>query len=173
MTENTVTTPYYDRVLKIHPDMEGLSSMVKSIESRTFHEPNTGCWLYTGDSVKGGYGRVQYFGKKYLTHRVVYVANKGEIPYGKTIDHICNQPCCVNPQHLKAVTHKENTLRGSSPSSKNAVKTHCPKDHEYTEENTFRYKDGRRECRKCIKERNDKYYAEKRARVKELREQYK
>jgi hypothetical protein len=148
--ENTV---YYDKMLKIHPNIDGFSNMVASIERKTFHEPNTGCWLYVGDSVVGGYGRVVYRGKKYLAHRVSYVANKGEIPYGKTIDHLCGQTCCVNPQHLEAVNHRVNNLRSASPPSKNAAKTHCLRGHEYTEENTHRHKDGRRECRTCIKTR--------------------
>jgi hypothetical protein len=63
--------------------------------------------------------------------------------------------------HLELVSNKENILRGNSFAAKNAVKTHCPKGHEYNFENT-RYKvikEGWRKgvsrfCRQCKRDRN-------------------
>jgi hypothetical protein len=45
------------------------------------------------------------------------------------------------------------TRRSGGPGrgGKNAEKTHCPKNHEYTEENTYRNKEGRRWCRTCMR----------------------
>lgn len=130
--------------------------------NRSFQEPNTGCWLWSGDSVKGGYGRIGNNGRKWLAHRLSYIIFNGKIPNGLTVDHKCVQPNCINPQHLEAVTMKENTLRGNSFAIKNKNKTHCPRGHEYNTENTYLHKDGRRECRTCIRKRGlDLYYKNK------------
>jgi hypothetical protein len=48
--------------------------------------------------------------------------------------------------------------------NKNASKTHCPAHHEYTEENTYRYPDGRRGCRECLQRRGREAYLRKRQR---------
>lgn len=129
------------------------------IMAHSYPEPNTGCWLWAGDHVKGGYGRTAINGRKWLAHRAAYEAFVAPIPEGLTIDHLCKQPACCNPAHLEPVTMKENTMRGNSFSRINAEKTHCKLGHELAGENLYRYKDGRRECRKCMRERSAAYYA--------------
>ena len=47
---------------------------------------------------------------------------------------------CVNPLHLEHVTKKENIMRGAWPCAINAKKTHCPRGHPYSAENTQHYK---------------------------------
>lgn len=91
-----------------------------------------GCWLWTACLDGAGYGR---FGRKkrngpsVLAHRVAYEALRGEIPDGLQIDHLCRVRCCVNPWHLEPVTIRENQLRGTGVSAKNAAKTHCLRGH--------------------------------------------
>jgi hypothetical protein len=96
-----------------------------------------------------GVGRVVKFG-----HRVSYEAFKGPIPDGLTIDHLCRNRACVNPEHLEPVTMRVNCLRGESPAAVHARKTHCPKGHEYSAENTYRHKGNHRMCKLCWKERS-------------------
>jgi hypothetical protein len=74
------------------------------------------------------------------------------------IDHLCRNPSCSNPNHLEAVTRRENILRGAGPTAlkaRNAAITHCPKGHEYSTENTrlSKNKKGvvRRHCKICGK----------------------
>lgn len=132
------------------------------MENYIQYEPNTGCSLWIGDNVKGGYGRICINRKKLLAHRVMYYLYKGDIPKSMTIDHVCNNPFCVNPIHLQAISMKDNTMRGSSFSKINSLKTHCPQHHEYDEKNTFKYKDGRRGCRACMNKKSlDNYYKKK------------
>lgn len=98
-----------------------------------------GCWLWTGTR-KNGYGRLNAVidgqHQCLLAHRVVYESLVGPVPDGLTLDHRCRVRACVNPAHLEPVTMKENILRGESAGARNAVKTHCPKGHPYSPENT-------------------------------------
>jgi hypothetical protein len=129
-------------------------------------EPNTGCQFWLHDSVTGGYGRIAINKRKVLAHRLSYVLYKGEIGEGLTIDHKCNQPYCINPDHLQAITMRENTMRGSSFAVTNSKKTHCPKGHEYSDSNTFLNSKGRRECRMCRSGR----YGEKKEKRQQIRD---
>ena len=155
---------YFQRIIDIPELIEfgKRDSLIESLNKLSMPEPNTGCTIWFGDSVKGGYGRYSIGSKKVLAHRLAYVLFVGEIPKGFTIDHTCKQPCCINPQHLEAVTMLENNMRGNSFSKINALKTHCPKGHPFDEANTFVYKNGgRRGCRKCMNEKSLKRYHDK------------
>lgn len=85
-------------------------------------------------------------------HRLVYEQERGPIPPGMTIDHLCRRRNCQRIEHLEVVTRKENTARGEGPSAQHSRKTHCPKGHPYNSENTRVYK-GRRYCIACDKAR--------------------
>lgn len=95
-------------------------------------------------------------GKIVLVHRYVWEKTKGPIPPGLEIDHQCRVRACCNVDHLRVVTKKVNTTENSnSVGAKNKVKTHCPKGHEFTPENTkIAKKNGARACRQCHKEDN-------------------
>lgn len=68
-------------------------------------QPNE-CWPFRAKT-KDKYPRFQ--GK--LTHRISYFIYKGEIPEGLTIDHLCQNTWCQNPDHLEAVSVLENSKR--------------------------------------------------------------
>ena len=110
------------------------------------------CWIWNGYIDKDGYGRYKHEGKNYFTHRLAYLTYSGEIPQGLEIDHLCRNRNCCNPDHLEAVTHKENILRGESPSAINGRKAKCPKGHDYTNETK-----GRR-CLTCQSQYKKQYY---------------
>jgi hypothetical protein len=114
------------------------------------------CWLWRGVISKNGYGNISkggYCGPPLLAHRVAYEFLTGPIPEKRALDHLCRIRHCVNPAHLEPVTNRENILRGEGLAAKNAVATHCKRDHPFTPENTrieIR-KGGRRVrcCRRC------------------------
>jgi hypothetical protein len=108
------------------------------------------CVEWRGAVTSAGYGSVaDGKGSSLLAHRVAYEQVFGPIPAGMTLDHLCRNRRCVNPDHLEPVTNRENILRGTSPSAVHARKTHCPKGHSYSAENTYTKPRGSRECRTC------------------------
>lgn len=75
------------------------------IEQRSI-DNGRGCWVFRGESNK--YGALRVNNRSRPAHRVSYELYVGPIPAGYQIDHKCRTPGCVNPDHLQAVTHKQN-----------------------------------------------------------------
>ncbi|WP_372495649.1 HNH endonuclease signature motif containing protein [Saccharopolyspora soli] len=107
---------------------------------------DNGCWLWTGRIDKDGYDKFRTPQAWRFAHRVGYAMHVGSIPTGLHLDHLCRVRNCVNPAHLETVTPRENTLRGEP-----ANRTHCPRGHEYTPQNTS---GTGRTCVTCNRARN-------------------
>lgn len=122
------------------------------------------CWNWKAAKNSFGYGGFSLNGKWKGSYRVSYEDKNGKIPEGLVIDHLCKNKSCVNPEHLEVVTQKQNIMRGTWFASLNAVKTHCPKGHEFTPENTISYKRKtwiQRQCRICHNIDCKNYYSRK------------
>jgi hypothetical protein len=98
------------------------------LANRTVIRPS-GCWEWVGAKSGRGYGVISKDGRQVGAHRVAYELACGPIPEGLTIDHLCNNPPCVNPAHLRPATYQENNNRGSSPTAINSRKTRCLNGH--------------------------------------------
>lgn len=118
-------------------------------------EPETGCWIWIGAYVSGKdklpYGKFWFQGRTVPAHLWAFEHLRGIVPDpNKDRDHVvCSNPGCANPWHLEEVTPRENTLRGVGPSAINARKVLCIRGHEFTPENTYVDKLGKRCCREC------------------------
>jgi hypothetical protein len=66
------------------------------------------CWEWQGGTNNVGYGMIRADHGMRTTHRVSYEEHKGIIPLGMCVLHNCDNPKCVNPDHLRLGTHKDN-----------------------------------------------------------------
>ncbi len=113
-----------------------------------------GCWEWIGQKCRS-YGRYDFVvdGKmqRHRAHRIAVHLLLGSIDPTLTVDHLCRNKGCVNPDHLRVVTEGVNVLASYSTSAQNKRKTHCIRGHEFTDANTYR-KAGtpnHRYCRIC------------------------
>jgi HNH endonuclease len=112
------------------------------------------CWLWTGAKVTGtGYGSIVMGDRSaYMAHRLSYEWHVGPIPDGYVIDHLCGVRNCVRPEHLEAVTTRENLRRGNGICALNKRKTHCKRGHLLDGANIYVLPQGGRACRQCKRE---------------------
>ena len=110
------------------------------------------CWVWTGTLNKAGYGIICIYdpaitrGRTFIVSRVSWYFHFGSIPKGMNVLHRCDNPPCVNPDHLWLGTHKDNARdRSQKGRDRNSRKTHCKRGHEFTDINRL----GHRSCRIC------------------------
>ena len=67
-----------------------------------------GCWVWKWSVHPKGYAVVLFKGRQRKAHRVAYERANGPIPGGQIIRHLCGNPSCINADHLRAGTPKDN-----------------------------------------------------------------
>jgi hypothetical protein len=121
-----------------------------------------GCIEHSTTPDRNGYGVTNVLvgpGKYYTikAHRYSYELANGPIPAGLSVLHTCDNPRCINPEHLRVGTRADNQKDMAAKGrgrNHNTGKTHCKHGHEFNEANTWYYPDGRgRQCKQCWKDR--------------------
>lgn len=122
----------------------------------------SGCWIYTGSQNENGYGTFYLDGATLNASRAAWQLFVGP-PGDLFVCHHCDNPPCINPDHLFLGTNRENQLDSSSK-GRNIMQRHpelspllrriremtcCKRGHPFTPENLAPRKDGRRQCLKC------------------------
>ena len=106
----------------------------KTVEDRlsNYVETDTGCWEYQGSLLTDGYGILgvrKTNGKKglwcYTMHRLSYYYHKHTDPASLVVRHDCDNPCCINPAHLRLGTHKDNARDAMERGRKPRGEKHC------------------------------------------------
>lgn len=136
------------------------------VGERIWCDDESGCILWMGStSGSRGYAVFSVSNKTTYVHRWVYEQVVGPIPSDMTIDHECNVPACVNPEHLRVMTMRDNCLRGDGPTARLARRTHCAEGHRLGGDNVhwFRLARGERSCRRCHNERAKRYRRHRKA----------
>lgn len=99
-----------------------MNDLITMVHANSRLLPN-GCWEWTGGLNKQGYGQKRWDGRMHPAHRLSYMAFVGPIPILNDVDHRCHDSAkckagkacphrrCVNPEHLRAMTHALNTQR--------------------------------------------------------------
>lgn len=82
------------------------SSPADAFAART--ERQGDCLIWTGSCNPGGYGQLSVNGRIVRAHRFAWEQINGPIPAGMVIDHTCWNRACVNTEHLRLATHKQN-----------------------------------------------------------------
>jgi HNH endonuclease len=152
-----------DDIVTTSADMDRVvATFMRHVEA----DPDSDCWVWTGFRDRQGYGRYSaFFGRgqriDFKAHRFAWaLCVDGDLSRAeRCIDHLCDNPSCVRPDHLRMTTWRENLLRSeNTQAGKHARQTHCVRGHRLGGKNLYVWVDRKtgRRMRQCVACRRDR-----------------
>lgn len=129
--------------------------LLNILSLRSVADTATGCHIWHGTVSPAGRAYLTYRRRGIAAARHLMIALYGELKTAQLVCHKCDNPLCVNPEHLYIGTSRENTQdmvtrkRGRYDLNPAIPKTHCVNGHAYTVENTYINSKGYSACRFC------------------------
>jgi len=108
IAENKVVTIALIYVIILQTIMRPSINPSITLARRSKINPENGCLEWLGARIQGGYGQLGYKRQHLLTHRIAWELIHGDIPEGLDVCHHCDNPCCIDVNHLFLGTRKEN-----------------------------------------------------------------
>lgn len=125
------------QLIEIVNNPESREKLEQRFKAKFTQTSDKDCWNWLAYKDKNGYGELNVKGKALSAHRISWILEKGIIPEGLHIDHLCRNPACVNYNHMEPVTQKVNSLRGKGLPAINKRKTTCWRGHALNEDNVY------------------------------------
>lgn len=126
-----------------------------------------GCWVSNYAKMRSGYAVVTYRDPEtkrdiaYTAHRASWTFYRGAIAAGMTVDHMCYNRACINPDHLRVLSLRDNSRRHSGHDWPLGT---CPNGHPDSDQVEVTWaRKARWTCGPCMKARNDRQNAKRKA----------